>query len=195
MAAWKTVFLLGRGCARNPDDGGDIVRRTARTLVIFLLLCLGSDPEAFSRAPELGCVNAIMDAARSDGVPLGQALASVEGFTRTVAQASPAVENESQVVARVLRVEVLESSALNIAPPQLIDRIRLELLRVQDAPGKENRLAGREGTVFDAYSKERVDPALTGKEILGRVIFRGDERRGMFWIHGVVLFSEESNPR
>jgi hypothetical protein len=116
------------------------------------------------------------------------------GLSRTVVQAGPVVENESQVVARVLRVEVIDSSALGIAPPRLIDRIRLALLRNQDTPGKANRLAGREGTVLDAHSKDRVDPVLVGRVITGQVIFRGDERGGRYWIHGVVPFSGELNP-
>ena len=136
----------------------------------------------------------MMPAARSQSVSPGRALAPAERLTRTVAQGGPVVENESPVVARVLRVEVIDSSTMGIAPPQLIDRIRLELLQIQDTPGKANRLAGRDGTIVDVHSKERVDPLLVGRVITGRVIFRGDERGGMYWIHGVVPFLGESNP-
>lgn len=95
---------------------------------------------------------------------------------------APVIPNESLVTAEVFDVRAVDSSALNVNPPQMLYRMNLRLLSVQDAPPKANFLKKKIGEIVEVYSKEVLPSDLVGKVIKGRITFRGDERSGLYWI-------------
>jgi hypothetical protein len=102
-------------------------------------------------------------------------------------QAVPAVPNESLVLAEVIEASVLDSLTLNIRPRQVLYRLRLRVLTVEAVEGMENFLYGTEGTTIEVYLKEMgCATALVGKAIKARIMFRGDEGGGRYWIIGSV---------
>ena len=100
--------------------------------------------------------------------------------------AGPVIPNESLVRGEVVELEALHSSTLNINPPQMLFRMKLRLLSVQDVPSKPNLLTAKSGDTIEVYSRQTLLPGLVGKVIKGSVTFRGDERGGRYWISRIA---------
>lgn len=99
--------------------------------------------------------------------------------------AGPQAPNESRVTGEILVLEPVHSSALQMAPPQVFTRMRLKLLSIQNVGAMPNPLHGREGEILEVLSRESLKSELVGKVISGTIVFRGDERGGMYWIFDV----------
>jgi len=99
---------------------------------------------------------------------------------------APVIPNEGLVTAEVLEVGTVQSSVLNVNPPQVLYRMKLILLSVQDVPPRANFLKDKSGEIVEVYSKEVLPSDLVGKVIKGRITFRGDERSGLYWILEVI---------
>ena len=97
----------------------------------------------------------------------------------------PVIPNESLVVGEVLELTAVQSSTLNIKPAQILFRVKLRLLSVEDVQNKANFLEAKKGQILEVYSKEKISPELLGKVIRGHISFRGDDRGGLYWIFKV----------
>jgi hypothetical protein len=100
--------------------------------------------------------------------------------------AAPVIPNESLAVAEVLELTTTCSSTLNIQPPQTLTWMKLRLLRIQDVPPKANFLHDKAGEIIEVYSKELLSLKLVGKTITAHIVFRGDERSGLYWVIDVT---------
>jgi hypothetical protein len=95
---------------------------------------------------------------------------------------APAIPNEGLVIGEILELSLIDSSALGIRPAQMLARIRVRLISVQDVPSKSNFLTGKTGEVLEVYARDTVPAELVGRRIKGKIVFRGDERGGSYWI-------------
>ena len=102
------------------------------------------------------------------------------------ALAVPAVENESVVVGEVLAKDIVDSSALNIQPHQMLLRLKLRIVSVESVAGAENFLRGQEGRTIEVFSNEVNLPAEAEKLLKLRIRYHGDERVGRYWIVGTI---------
>ena len=100
---------------------------------------------------------------------------------RQVAQAAPAARNASRVTGELLSVETVDSTTLQIAPPQTLTRIRVRILSVEPVGTMVDALDGQKGKVLESYTKEAVEERLIGKNITCVVTLRADERGGKYW--------------
>jgi hypothetical protein len=99
---------------------------------------------------------------------------------------APVIANESIVIGELLELSLIDSSALNIRPAQVLARMRLRVACVQDVPPKLNLLSGKTGEVMEVYSKDAVPTELVAKLIRVKIVFRGDERNGSYWTSGLT---------
>ena len=116
------------------------------------------------------------------GSLLTRCLSVACAISAAAATQAPAVPNETLLVGEVLEVTAVDSSALNIEPPQALFRLRLRLVSARRVPPKASFLKAGPGEVVEVYSKQVVSPRLVGKLIIGRVTFRGDELGGRHWV-------------
>lgn len=56
---------------------------------------------------------------------------------------------------------------------------------VKDVETMPNFLKGKEGQTVTCWSKRELSPELFGKKVKAHLVYRGDERGGMFWIKSV----------
>lgn len=99
---------------------------------------------------------------------------------------APVIANESIVTGEVLAVSLIDSSAVNVRPARMLARLTLRIGCIHEAPSKANLLAGRTGEVIEVHSHDVTLTQLVGKTVNGRIVFRGDERGGSYWVAGPV---------
>jgi hypothetical protein len=97
---------------------------------------------------------------------------------------APVIANESIVTGEILDRSLIDSSVLGMQPARMLARITLRIACVQDVPAKANFLAGKSGEVVEVYSRDVTSTELIGQTVNGRIVFRGDERGGSYWIVG-----------
>lgn len=107
------------------------------------------------------------------------------GSPHRIAQAGPAAPNASRVSGELLSLEIVDSSTLQIAPPQTLTRLRIRILSSQAVESEINPLHGQEGQVLEAYSQESVDPQLIGRMVTCIVKLNADERGGQYWAYDI----------
>jgi hypothetical protein len=101
------------------------------------------------------------------------------------AQGAPVAPNEASILAELLALDPVHSSALHIEPPQTFTRFRLKILSVTGVPGLPNPVHGREGQIIEALSRETASGIAIGRTVRATVAFRGDERGGRFWLRDI----------
>jgi hypothetical protein len=97
---------------------------------------------------------------------------------------APVIANESVVTGEVVDLSVIDSSLVNVRPTRMLTRIRLRIVCVQGVPPKANFLDGKAGEVIEMYSRDVIPAPLVGTTVNWRIVFRGDERGGSYWISG-----------
>jgi len=102
-----------------------------------------------------------------------------------IVQAGPVAPNASRVNAELLSLEIIDSSTIQISPPQTLTRLRMRILSIQSVESEINSLQGQEGRVIEALTKDSVDAHLIGKPITCIVTVRGDEHRRMNWARDI----------
>ena len=110
----------------------------------------------------------------------------IEMVNVSLVQGVPVIPNESIVAAEVVDLTTIDAATLNINPPQVLFRMKLRLLFVQEAPPLANFLHAKKGEIIEVYSKESLSSGLVGKVMKARITFRGDERSGLYWIQEIT---------
>ena len=156
----------------------------ARIPILTLAICLGGMPSAISAMTDRlvpsnagGFTDSTTDLYRNP--------------TRALVQAAPVAPNESRITGEVLELDPVDSSVFHMQPPQVFMRIRLRLLSIRSVGTMPSPLQGREGQTLEVLSREFVESKLVGKVISGTVVFRGDERGGMYWIFDVQSAAQD----
>ena len=98
----------------------------------------------------------------------------------------PVIPNEGIVAAEVVDLTTIDATTVNINPPQVLFRMKLRLLSVQESPPLANFLHAKKGEIIEVYSKDSLSSGLVGKVIKARITFRGDERGGLYWIQKIT---------
>lgn len=112
-----------------------------------------------------------------------QILFSLGVSSRALVHAVPMAPNESWVIAEIVELSVVESSSLNIQPPQNLFLCQLRITKVGAVAGAENILRGNEGKTIEALTRAALGSGnLKGQWIRARISFQGDERGGHYWI-------------
>ncbi len=101
--------------------------------------------------------------------------------------AVPVAPETSVVEGTVCGYSILSSFLIGIQPEQVLHRITLCVESAGDGGEKGDRIVGRAGKYLPLYSKERLSPRLFGRKVRVRVIYRGDERGGLFWIEDLEI--------
>lgn len=156
------------GCPAAVAGGADRAAKPARSAV--------RRSGSSSRVPKMAVLGPILLAGAISASPAGGV---------------PVVPNESLVVGEVVELRAIDSSSLNIRPPQILFRMRIRVLSVREVPSKPNLVTTRKGEILEVYSKDRLSSDLIGKVIRGRVTFRGDERGGLHWIFSLKEASSD----
>jgi hypothetical protein len=99
----------------------------------------------------------------------------------------PVIPNESVVNGTVSEYSIVSSHMIGIKPEQVIYRLTITIDFTENINGKPNFLDNKIGQDIKFYSKEKLTPELFGKKVKGLVIFRGDEKGGLFWIRNIEI--------
>lgn len=110
----------------------------------------------------------------------------IEMVNVSLVQSVPVIPNESIVAAEVVDLTTIDATTVNINPPQVLFRMKLRLLSVQESPPLANFLHAKKGEIIEVYSKESLSSGLVGKVMKARITFRGDERGGLYWIQEIT---------
>jgi hypothetical protein len=97
----------------------------------------------------------------------------------------PFIPNESVVNGTVSEYSIVSSQLVGIKPEQIIYRLTIIIDFTKSVNGKPNLLDNKIGQGVYFYSKEKLSPELFGEKVNVRVIYRGDEKGGLFWIQNI----------
>ena len=105
--------------------------------------------------------------------------------------AVPVIPNESIIEGHVLGYCVISASLLKIKPNQTLYGLRIMVTTTENVEGKPNFTKDEVGKIVEIYSKEKIGPNIFNLYIRARVVFRGDERGGLYWTEEVKIIQNK----
>jgi hypothetical protein len=99
----------------------------------------------------------------------------------------PVIPNESVVNGTVSEYSIVSSQRVGIKPEQIIYRLTVTVDFTQSVNGMPNLLDKKIGQDIQFYSREKLSPELFGEKVKALVIYRGDEKGGLFWIRNIEI--------
>ena len=113
------------------------------------------------------------------------------GLTGVNAFAVPAAPNESVVKGTVVEYSITSPATRSGRQATAgLYKIVVTVESTEDIPDTLNFLTDKKGQDIEFWSKQRLDPALFGKNIKATVEYRGDERGGKFWIRTIETMKQ-----
>jgi hypothetical protein len=109
-------------------------------------------------------------------------------------QAVPVIPNEGIIEGEVVSYCIISSSILNIKPAQKLYRLRIKVTASKDVKGKQNLTKNKVGKTIEVYSKKKIPEDIFKKTINARIVYRGDERGGLYWIKAISILNKEGKP-
>lgn len=103
----------------------------------------------------------------------------------------PAAPNESIIRGIVSEYAIVSSHLFGIEPEQALYRVTVNVVSSESIGASPDFLAGRHGHDIQFYSREKIPPELFGKKIKAKARYKGDEKRGMFWISNIQVIEQE----
>ncbi len=100
----------------------------------------------------------------------------------STASAVPVIPNAALIKGIVLGCESISSTLLGMQPEQTIYKVTIQIESSEDVNEMRNFLKGKEGTDMVFHTKKPLPSGILRKEIKARVSYRGDERKGLWWI-------------
>ena len=117
----------------------------------------------------------------------------VFSYSRSL-QAVPVIPNEGIIEGKVVGYCIISSSVLNIRPAQNLYRLQIKVTASIDIHGRQNLTKDKVGKTIEVYSKEKPPANIFEKTISARVVYRGDERGGLYWLKAITILNKEGKP-
>jgi len=111
-------------------------------------------------------------------------------------QAVPVIPNEGIIEGKIVGYCIISSSVLNIKPDQKLYGLRIKVTASKDVKGKQNLTRNKVGKTIEVYSKKKIliPEDIFKKTINAWIVYRGDERGGLYWIKAISIINKEGKP-
>jgi hypothetical protein len=97
------------------------------------------------------------------------------------------VPNSALITGIILEYGTVSSRLLGIQPDQTLYKVTIRLESSEDIDGMPNLLRGKEGEDISFYTKEKLSSDIFDKRVRAEVTYRGDERRGRWWLRSIKI--------
>lgn len=103
------------------------------------------------------------------------------------AQSVPVRPNTSIVHGKVLGYSIQDPSLFGMAGTDPLYLLDIKIESSENIPGEFNFIENRTGSVIKAYISSQLPADVYGKNISGRISYRGDEHGGKYWLSDAAV--------
>lgn len=126
--------------------------------------------------------------------PVLSAIILVLSFSQSL-PAVPVVPNEGIIEGKVVGYCVISSVVLNIKPDSTFYRLAILVTASKSTVGKPNFARDKSGGIIEVYSREKLSGNFFNQNINARIMYRGDEKGGLYWIKNINILNTEKETK